>query len=47
VPPQLHETPPPDNGLRQMLTWTFVALIGALLVSAVGVYLVTRWFGGP
>jgi hypothetical protein len=28
-----------------MLTWTFVALAAALLVSLTGVYLVTRWWG--
>ena len=30
-----------------MLTWTLVALVGALLVSALGVYLVTTWFDHP
>jgi hypothetical protein len=37
--------PPPDNGLRQLLTWTFVALFGALAVSAIGIYLVVHFFG--
>jgi hypothetical protein len=35
----------PDTGLRRMLTWTLVALVAALLISAGGVYLVSRWWG--
>jgi hypothetical protein len=35
----------PDSGLRRVITWTLVALVAALLVSAAGVYLVTRWWG--
>lgn len=36
--------PEPDDGLRRLLTWTFVALVVVLLFSAVAIYLVTRWF---
>jgi hypothetical protein len=36
--------PEPDDGLRRLLTWTFVALVVVLLFSGVAVYLVTRWF---
>ena len=36
--------PEPDDGLRRVLTWTFVALVLVLLFSAVAIYLVTRWF---
>jgi hypothetical protein len=39
--------PTEDTGLRQILIWTFIALIGALLIAVVGVSLVVRWFGGP
>jgi hypothetical protein len=41
------QAPPPDPGLRRLLTWTFVALVAALLFSALGVYLVTAWFDHP
>ena len=36
--------PEPDDGLRRLLTLTFVALVVVLLFSAVAIYLVTRWF---
>ena len=42
---QAPRTNAPDDGLKRVLTWTLVALVAALLLSALGVYLVTRWFG--
>jgi hypothetical protein len=45
VTPQDGPTPPPDNGLRQILTWTFLALFAALVVSAIGIFLVVHFFG--
>ena len=35
----------PDDGLKRIMTWTFVALAAALVLAAVGVYLVTALFG--
>jgi hypothetical protein len=35
----------PDDGLRRMLTYTFIALVLAVLFSLFAVSLVTRWFG--
>jgi hypothetical protein len=43
-PAHVHE-PPPDTGLRQMMTWTFIALVVAVLFSLLAVHLVFRWFG--
>lgn len=36
--------PPPDNGLRKLLTWTFIALAVTLLMAALGVSLAIRMF---
>lgn len=33
-----------DPGLRQLLTYTFIALAFALVLSLLAVYLVVRWF---
>jgi hypothetical protein len=33
-----------DTGLRTMLTWTLVALVGALLFSTIAVYFTIRLF---
>lgn len=38
---------PKDDGLRRMLTWTFVALVVSLLMALVGVTLAVRWFDRP
>jgi hypothetical protein len=35
---------PPDDGLRRVLTWTFVALAITLLLAALGVTLVVYLF---
>jgi hypothetical protein len=35
---------PPDTGLRKMLTWTLIALVGALLFSTIAVYFTIRLF---
>ena len=35
---------PNDNGLRRMLTWTFIALVLAILAAVVGADLVIRMF---
>jgi hypothetical protein len=35
-----------DTGLRQVLTWTLIALVFAVLFSLLAVRLVFRWFGG-
>ena len=34
----------PDDGLRRLLTWTFIALVITLLLAAAGVALVTYLF---
>jgi hypothetical protein len=39
--------PEPDTGLKRLLTLTFIALVVALLLAAVGAYLAVRWFGAP
>jgi hypothetical protein len=39
--------PEPDPGLRRLLTWTFIALAGAVIFALIAVYVVTRLFGGP
>jgi hypothetical protein len=44
IMPDPASQPEPDDGLRRVLTWTFVALVLVLLFSAVAIYLVTRWF---
>jgi hypothetical protein len=36
-----------DTGLRQMLLWTFVALVVSLLMAYVGVKLVVHFFDRP
>lgn len=43
------ENPPPlkDTGLRQLLTWTVIALVVALLMTYFAVTLVVRWFDSP
>ena len=33
-----------DNGLRKVLTWTFIALVLAILAAVVGVDLAIRMF---
>jgi hypothetical protein len=35
-----------DTGLRQLMTWTLIALVFAVLFSWFAVRLVYRWFGG-
>lgn len=37
----------PDPGLRKMLTWTFVALIVAILMAVLGAGLAIRVFDRP
>ena len=34
-----------DKGLRQMLMWTFVALVFSLVMAAIGVIVVVWLFG--
>jgi hypothetical protein len=36
---------PKDHGLRQMMTYVFIALVLVLIASAIAVTLVVRWFG--
>jgi hypothetical protein len=36
---------PEDHGLRQMLTYVFIALVLVLIAAAVAVTLVVRWWG--
>ena len=36
-----------DTGLRQILTWTFVALIVSLVMAYIGVGLAIRYFDRP
>jgi hypothetical protein len=36
-----------DDGLRQVLTWTFIALVVSLLMTMIGVTLAIRWFDRP
>jgi hypothetical protein len=36
-----------DNGLRRMLTWTFVALVVSVLLAVLGVNLVIHFFDRP
>jgi hypothetical protein len=43
-PNQEPEVAPPDTGLRTMLKWTLVALVAAVLFSAIGVYVTIRVF---
>jgi hypothetical protein len=38
---------PKDDGLRRVLTWTFVALVVSLLMAFVGVTLAVHWFDRP
>jgi hypothetical protein len=38
---------PPDQGLRKMLIWTFVALIAAVLMAIAGAGLAIRLFDNP
>ncbi len=43
-------TPPmssPDPGLRKLLTWTFVALVVAVLMAVLGAGLAIRIFDNP
>jgi hypothetical protein len=48
-PPTGRGSRPPsrDDGLRRVLTWTFVALVVSLLMALVGVTLAVRWFDRP
>jgi hypothetical protein len=34
----------PDSGLKRLLTYTFIALVLALLAAVLAVNLVIRWF---
>ena len=36
-----------DDGLRRVLTWTFIALVVSLLMTLIGVTLAIRWFDRP
>ena len=36
-----------DTGLRQVLTWTLVALVVSILMAFAGVSLVIHWFDRP
>jgi hypothetical protein len=49
APPTGRGSRPPsrDDGLRRVLTWTFVALVVSLLMALVGVTLAVRWFDRP
>jgi hypothetical protein len=38
---------PRDSGLRQILTWTLIALIASLVLTAIGVTLAIRFFDTP
>ncbi len=40
-------SPPKDDGLRRVLTWTLIALVVSLVMAAVGVTLAVRWFDRP
>ena len=42
--PQQTAPPPPDDGLRRMLTWTFIALVLSVVAAMIGVNLVMRYF---
>ncbi len=35
---------PPDRGLRQMMTWTLIALVISLIMAAIGVGLAIHYF---
>jgi hypothetical protein len=37
-------SPPPDQGLRRMLTWVFAALVLTVLFAILVVELTLRWF---
>jgi hypothetical protein len=39
--------PRPDAGWRRMMTWTLVALIATLVMTAIAVYLVIYFFDRP
>ena len=43
--PQAPPPPPPDNGLRKILTWTFIALVISVVAAVIGVNLVIKLFG--
>jgi hypothetical protein len=45
VTPKGGSEAPQDDGLRRVLTWTFLALFGALAFSAIAIYLVVHFFG--
>ena len=36
---------PRDHGLRQMMTYLFIALVLVLIATAIAVTLVVRWWG--
>jgi hypothetical protein len=36
--------PKKDDGLRKLLTWTFIAFVVAILMAIVGVNLAIRYF---
>jgi hypothetical protein len=45
--PVVRQPDPPvvrDDGLRRLLTWTFIALAVTLLLAAAGVALAVYWF---
>jgi hypothetical protein len=47
--PDRHEGKPqqPDDGLRRVLTWTFIALVITILMTIAGVTLAIRYFDRP
>jgi hypothetical protein len=42
--PEQAPAPPPDDGLKRLLTWTFIALVITLLLAAIGVALAVYFF---
>ena len=48
VDPQPPPDPaPPDTGLRTLLRWTLLALVGSILFAMAGVYLAMRYLDRP
>jgi hypothetical protein len=41
------QEPAKDDGLRRVLTWTFIALVITLLMALVGVTLAIHYFDRP
>lgn len=46
-PPQNRETAEKDDGLRRLLTWTFVALVAAVALAVTFAWLARYWFDVP